>query len=374
MKLQGSHKFVIAVLATIGLVWAGYNGYAAMRLNGVKLDVIEPGRVNILAVNPAAGYRIIVANQVAYLAEVEGDFAAGDMDPSSEDVSAKSRLPLRELLETLQGDQEALGVLIMRLNNWNDVDFAKGTTVWRAEEIQKALDGDASLQAKLAQDLNVDLKGVPLDTVNIKSILEGIIVDVPVEVDVRVGGVTRKLVGRIQELYQPQFSLSLESRLRDLPPGEDNRSFVTGVYRELAIPIIENGAGEDVRASLANRISKTRLEELAWKPRQVLNNTVVLLNESHVTSASYKSYEVGQGQEACDVSIGLSDPGRMRLWKYSHENRGFQLMFIVDSVAIAAPVITTDLAESTVTIRRVPSKDLTADAVALINEILTEKK
>lgn len=374
MKLQGSHKFVIAVLATIGLVWAGYNGYAAMRLKGVKLDVIEPGRVNIVAVRPAAGYRIIVANQVAYLAEVEGDFAAGDMDPDSEDASTKSRLPLRELLQSLQGDEEALGVLVMRLNQWTDVDFAAGTTVWRAEDLKKALDGDKELEAKLTSDLNVDLNGVPLDTINTKSIFEGIIVDVPIRVEVRVGGVSRTLVGRAQELYQPQFCLSLESRLRSLAPGEDNTAFITGVYRELALPIIETGAGENVRGSLANRISETRLEELAWKPRQVLDNTVVLLNESHVTSASYSTYDAGQGREACDVSIGLTDAGRMRLWKYSHENKGFQLMFIVDSVAIAAPRITTDLAESTVTIRRVPSKDLTADAVALINEILTENK
>jgi hypothetical protein len=374
MRLQGSHKFIISVLAVIALVWVGYNGYASLRLRGVKLDVVEPGRVNILAVRPAAGYRIIVANQVAYLAEVEGDFAAGDMDPDSEDVSTKSRLPLRELLETLQGDEKALGVLVMRLNDWNDVDFASGTNVWRAEDLQKALDGDKELVAKLEGDLNVDLNGVPLGTINTKSILEGIIVDVPVRLDVTVGGKTKTLVGRAQELYQPQFCLSLEARMRDLVPSADNTSFITGVYRELAEPIIAAGTGENVRVSLTNRISQTRLDELAWKPRQVLDNTVVLLNESHLTSASYDSYEVGQGREACDVSIGLTDPGRMRLWKYSHDNKGFQLMFIVDSVALAAPKITTDLAESTVKIRRVPSKDLTADAVALINEILSENK
>ncbi len=374
MKLQGSHKFIIAVLAVIAFVWLGYNGYAAYRLSGVKLDTIEPGKVNIVAISPAAGYKIIVANQIAYLAQFDGDLEAGEMDPSAESVSNKSRLPLRELLETLQGNEKSLGVLLMRLNDWPDTDTAKGTTVWKAEDIEKALAGDKDLEAKLARDLNVDLKGVPLDSYSMKALVEGIIIDSPVSMVVKVGDATRTLVGRVEELYQPQFCIMVYQRIRERAPGKDSTQFIQGVYREVAVPLIEAGAGEDVRSSLANRISKNRLDKLTAKPRQVLDSTAILLNESHVTSAEYKSYDVGQGEEACDVSIGLTDAGRMRLWKYSHEHRGFQLLFIVDTIAIAAPRITTDLAESTVTIRRVPSKDLVADAIELLNEIITEKK
>ncbi len=374
MKLQGSHKFVAAVVAVILLVWLGYNGYAAYRLSGVVIDTIEPGRVNIVAVSPAAGYKIIVANQIAYLARVEGDLEAGDMDASSDSSSEKSRLPLRELLETLQGDEAALGVLVMRLNDWIVPDISRSTNVWKAEDIEKALGGDAELESRLVADLNVDLKGIPLDTIRVGALLEGIVIDIPITMEVNVGGSMRTMSARLQEVYQPRFSVKMEQRLRDVAPGKDTTAFIQGIYREEAVPIIEAGIGEDVRNSLKVRIDKDRTEPLKVLPSQVLTNTAILLNESHITSASYKTVEVGRGEEACDVSIGLTDRGRMRLWKYSHENKGFQLLFIVDSVAIAAPRITTDLAESTVTIRRVPSKDLVVDAIELLNEIMLEKK
>jgi hypothetical protein len=374
MKLQGSHMFIAAVVAVILIVWLGYKGYAAYRLSGVVIDTIEPGRVNIVAVSPAAGYKIIVANQVAYLAKVEGDLEAGEMEVGAETTSEKSRLPLRELLATLQGDESALGVLVMRLNDWIVPDISRTTKVWKAEDIEKALGGDAELESRLVTDLNVDLKGVPLDTIRMGALLEGIVIDIPITMDVNVGGTAKSMTARVQEVYQPRFGLQMEQRMRDVVPGKDTTALIQGIYQEEALPIVEAGAGEDVRRSLKVRIDKERTEALKVLPSQVLTNTDILLNESHVTSASYKTVDVGQGQEACDISIGLTDKGRMRLWKYSHENRGFQLLFIVDSVAIAAPLITTDLAESTVTIRRVPSKDLVADAIELLNEIMLEKK
>lgn len=372
MKFRGSHKFVIGVVAIVLAVWGGWQAYAWYRLKGVVIDTIEPGQVNIVAISPAAGYKIIVANQIAYLGKVEGDFGEEEIEATAEDVSNKSRLPLRELLQTLQGDEEALGVLIMRLNDWPDTDIAQGTKVWKAEDIQRALDGDEALAKELTEDLNVDLNGVPLGQVSMKAIQEGIIIDSPVPMQIKVGGQTKTMVGRVQELYQPRFSFSVLQRIRERPPGGELSSYLQGVYRELAEPIVAEGKGEDVAGSLRTRIGKRRMSDLTVTPRQVLDNTVILLNESHVTRADYESYEVGQGETACDVSIGLTEAGRMRLWKYSHENRGFQLLFIVDTVAIAAPRITTELAESTVTIRRVPSKDLVADAVALLNEIITE--
>ena len=107
---------------------------------------------------------------------------------------------------------------------------------------------------------------------------------------------------------------------------------------------------------------------------KVLDNTVVLLNEAHVTSAAFNTYDIGQNKTTNDITLGLSDDGRMRLWKYSHDHKGFQLLFVVDTVAIAAPRVSTELPESVATIRRVPSTDLVQDAGGLLNEILKEKK
>src|SRR6185503_17389451 len=114
-------------------------------------------------------------------------------------------------------------------------------------------------------------------------------------------------------------------------------SVLTGIYLEETKAQMDAGQAENVSNSLSNRIEPRRLARLTEAPRRVLENTTVLLNESHITSASYRNYDVGKGQTANDVTIGLTEEGRMHLWKYSHDNHGFQLLLLVDTIAIAAP-------------------------------------
>jgi hypothetical protein len=375
MRFQGSTKFIAVVLVGIVAVWAGFKIYANVRLSGIELTPIEPGRINIVAISPAVGYKIVVANQIAYLAKVEGGLEVGSMDSGSENLSGASRLPLRELIQTLQGDEAALGVLVMRINDMPETDTAATAKVWRSEDIQAALDGDKDMESRLVADLNVTLDGAPLDTINLDAIMGGgILIDFPVALDVRVGDVLTPLTGRVKEVYQPSFCSNVERRISERFKGAEDRAYIQGIYREEAQAIHDGARREDVRSSLSTRLSKDRSARLAVEPKKVLDNTHILLNESHITSASYKNYTVSDSETSNDISIGLTDAGRMRLWKYSHDNRGFQLLFVVDTIAIAAPRISTELAESTITINRVPSKELVADAVALLNEIISVKK
>ena len=372
MKIQGSWRFILFVLSVIVLCWAGWKGYSAYQLRDVKLTPIKPGAVNIVAISPRAGYRIIVANEIAYLAKTDQSGGDEKANYDNEGVANASRLPLRELLQTLQGDEKALGVLVMRLNDWPDTDTAARTPVWKAEDIRKAIDGDSGLLEKLVSNLNVDLSGMPLEKIDVRAINAGILIDSPVTMEVTVGEQRRTMTGRVQEFYQPQFCQLVASKLNER--FNPSAAFIEGTYRDLAKPIIEANQGEDVRKTLENKISAKRLDSLGELPLQVLDNTQILLNESYITSASFTNYDVGQGDTSNDVRIGLTEPGRMRLWKYSHDNQGFQLLFIVNTIALAAPRITTELAESNVVIRRVPSKELVADAIDTINGILTSEK
>ena len=370
MKIQGSHKVAITVVSIILIVWLSWTAYANFRLQGVVLSPIKPGRVNVVAISPRAGYRIVVANQIAYLAEVDVD-ADGSMEMGSDSLSNKSRLPLRELLQTLQGDESALGTLVERLNNWPETDLSPDAIVWTAEDIQSALDGDAELEAELVNDLNVEMDGTPLDRIDLTAIIEGIIIDSPVQMTIAVGDEMRTLVGRVREVYQPRFCRAVERRINERfnPPEE----YIKGVYMEEADRQFEAGGGEDVRASLLRKISPARLQGLTVRPEQVLENTIILLNEDYITSASYKSYDASRNQTFNDIAIGLTQEGRMRLWKYSRDKVGFQLLFIVDTIAIAAPTITTELAERTVYIRQVPSEVLVKDAVEVLNDAISER-
>jgi len=371
MNIRSSHKVAIFGFSGILLVWLSWNAYANAKLRGITLDPIEPGRVNIIAISPEAGYCIVVANQIAFLVEVPEGTVCGNMEMGVDSLSTRTRLPLRELLETLQGDEVALGTLTERLNEWSETDLSPQAKVWTAEDIRRALDGDAELEAKLVADLNVSLDGTPLGQIDLGAIIDGIIIDSPVEMTVPVGNEMRTLVGRVREVYQPQFCRAVWNRMRERfnPPEE----YIIGIYREEADKVAERGRGEDVRLSLANKIDTDRLQDLTIRPKLVLANTLVLLNEDHITSASFVSYDVDSKTTLNDITIGLTDVGRNRLWKYSHDNQGFQLLFVVDTIAIAAPKITTELVERTIKIRRVPSKELVEDAVQVLNDAISER-
>ena len=366
MKNFSSIKVAVIGFSILLAVWAGWRGYTEVRLSGFVLTPISPGVVNLVAISPEAGYKIIVAHQIAYLAEVGFDTDTGAMEAGADSVANAPRLPLKELLQTLQGNEEALGTLIERLNKWNETDIYMDSPVWRAEDIRLALDGDEELERKLIADLNVDLEGLPLDTIDIRAIRAGILIDSPVELTIRVGDKDRDMTARVQELYQPVFCRNVESRLERKFDWTDE--IVIGIYKEEAIPIIDAGSGEDVRRSLSNKISRDRLQSLTVKPLQILRKTEILINEDFIISASYKSYEASKGHVFSDISLRLTEEGRMRLWKYSHDNKGFQLLFIHDTIAIAAPVIENELAERTVTINAIPNKDLVEEAVAALQK------
>lgn len=371
MKITGSLKFVLSVLTVILVVWLGWKGYGAFQLRNVTLDPIEPGRINVMAISPASGYRIVVANQVAYLAKYEGGEEEHAMASGSESLANASRLPLRELIQTLQGDEKALGPLVMRLNEWADTDTSLYVKVWKQEDILEALNGNEEKRRSLENDLNVTLEGKPLPTINVGNIVEGIMIDSPVTMDVQVGGVTRTLTGRVQELYQPQFCREVETEIdKEFNPSD---AAITGIYREIAQQMQSSNKHEDVARSLQRKIDPARLAGLTEPVNKVLKNTVVLLNESHIEAARFENYEIGANKTTNDIHFDLTNPGRLRLWKYSRENTGFQLLFVVDSIAISAPRVKTELPEKAATIRQVPSKRLVADAVELLNEIIKEK-
>ena len=115
------------------------------------------------------------------------------------------------------------------------------------------------------------------------------------------------------------------------------------------------------------RISPDRAADLAAKPQRVLENAAVILNDDQIISASAKTYKANK-RELTDITINLTDEGRDRLWKYSHDRQGFQLLLVVDGIAIAAPRISHELSQRDVTISQLPDASLAEEAVDLMNK------
>lgn len=358
MKINPSIAAAVTGVLALGLAYGGWRAYNAVQLSGYTPTPVKPGRVTLIGIDTNAGYKIIVANEVAQLAEVQ----ERHKDSQDDDPKNLRRIPIREFLKSLQGDVPSLGRLVMSLNRINEEELIGAHAVWKAEDIRKALDGDAALRTKLETDLHVSLKGVPPPEIRKSVLLGGIVIESPVKVKVPIEGKVQTLEARITEPYMSKFGHQMEKVIgeRFNPTDQD----IAVLYQAYAAQTSKGQAFyEDVEASLRTLIDPSRLEKYAEKPEQLLKSATVLINESHITDASYREWESGDRKQYADITVRVTNDGKMRLWKYSDAKNDFQLMFIVNDVALAAPRITSVLNRDDVTIAQLPNRGLAKDAV-----------
>jgi hypothetical protein len=325
-----------------------------------------PGRVNIVGIDPGAGYQIIVANQMAQLVQASGGFGpseTGDAGPTSGAI--KKRIPVKELLEVIHGDSKAVGPFVMNLNglseneNWPPI-----RVVWTAENLKLAMGGDKTLKAKLESDLNVHLDGTPLPTLRIGALENGIIMDYPVVVKVSVDGKVRSVTGRVQEPYKPLFCQNVEAQYKDKQVTRDD---IVGYYatEEEALKTDPRLIDDPVKV-IGDHIDPKNAQELAAAADRVLASAVVVVNDRFITSASHESYDTAAGK-MFDLTIRLNDEGRRRLWKYSQDRVGSHLLLVSDGIPIAAPIIAHELSQGELTITQMQDEGLLKDAEAVLN-------
>ena len=130
-------------------------------LRNEHFSPVAPGRVNLVGINPGAGYQIIIANDVAQLIVSQGGFGAKETEAGgATEGSIKKRVPMREMLGVLRGDGSKLGPFVMKMNDQDKEDEWPPIRVdWTKADLDKAIAGDPKLKAKLEHDLNVHLDG-----------------------------------------------------------------------------------------------------------------------------------------------------------------------------------------------------------------------
>lgn len=369
---NGPRKSTQIAVGFFSLVFVGYFGYAKITdamIMGIKFDELKPAKVNLVGIDTAKGYGIRVANQMAQLIEgVDYDFQSrGAGDESATEGTGKRRIPIREMLDSLKGDEKALGQLVMIMNDKQENDRWPPVRVyWQSADLQKALDGDPVLAKKLEQDLNIKLDGTPLSSLRIASLENGIIVRSPVKVKVRVAGEDKVLTGTVDQPYRPKLMLEVEKQYAEKPNA--NQTDQMGYYLTESKKVLDNQSRrEDVRKSLMTMISDEQLRPLAERPEQILASAKVVVNENFVSKAFYTSKKGPNGADIHDLTIQLTDEGRKRLWQYSKKKVGTQLLLIVDGIAIAAPQISHELSQGELTITKLPDEVLVREAVDGIN-------
>lgn len=367
MKLRKSTQIAIGFVAVVAGVYFGYHKWADAQAFATKLDPILPKKVNIIGIAPGRNYQIIVANQVAALTYGESaSFEAPDKDSEAGETTGRKRVPIRELVLSLQGDREAFTKLLMKMNDLQEETLPPEDRIWDAEDVRKALAGDAALADRLTKALNVTFDGQPLRTLDRGALFDGIVIRTPITMTVTVGGKATELVGYVRQPYRPGLMRSLEKQIEE--KGDLNDGVLGGYYRELAQPIWDGEQkGENVRGQLESRIAPRELKQLEAGPRRIIESAEFVINEDHIRNATYE--EVGSGRDRrFNLRLDLTEEGRLRLWQYSRKpgKLGSQLLLVVDGIPIAAPQVDTELSGGQVTIKGLPDETLVKDAVNLL--------
>ncbi|MBX3118038.1 MAG: hypothetical protein KF784_03165 [Fimbriimonadaceae bacterium] len=353
-KIRPATKIAIGFVVIVVALFFGYRSYNVWRVSGLSFEPIAPARVNLVGVDTGVGYHIVVANNMAQLVRGANPGMKHDTDynaESSAQDAEKKRVPMRELLESLQGNEKSLSRFVMVMNDLNEGELPPQPAIWKAEDIRKALDGDAELIAKLQHDLNVKLDGTPMDTMTVKAVEEGIVIDAPVVVNVQVGNTKKAITARILQSYTPTFIQNVQRRYQGKNYTVDQ---IVGYYSAMAKDILEaRTPKENVRGSLEANISEARSKALAERPELILSSANVIINEKLISDARMTERKLSDGRTVYDIDLDLTEEGRMRLWQYSLNRVGAQLLFIWDGNAIAAPAVQHELSQTTVTVKGV---------------------
>ncbi len=369
-------QIAIAFVVLILGAYFGYQAYASRVIDGKKFSEIEPGKVTLLGVDAGGqGYKIIVSNEIAQLVQVSSDkFDAPDQGMGGDDetdATDKRHVPLKEMIESLQGDSKALSELVVAMND--DLrkareDIPPDPVIWTADDLKKAMAGDKALTTKFIHDTNTDFNGKPADFINVTALYSGIVIDIPVPVKVAVKGVEQTLTAHVQVPFRTQFTTKVEKSISEKvkTPNPTNDE-IKGFY--LAEAQKEKGKSqeqENVAKSIQVRIADDVVKGYAEAAERVLAKTKIILNEDFIQDAHKDTVETDQGKTLYDLVLNLTDEGRDRLWQYSRHRVGTQLLLVVNGVAIAAPKVRHELAQSQVSITQMVDPDLVDDAVTTI--------
>jgi hypothetical protein len=364
-KFRTSSKIAIGFAAIAVAGFYGYRYATYYALGREHFAPLMPGDVNVVGLDTSKGYHIVIENRIAKLIlGGGGDFEAPKDDKALEAGGGERKfIPIKDMLAALQGSVAGLSYFVERLNDITDTDLPPDAPLWKMEDIEKALKGDQALKQKLIRDLNTNLDGTPLDTVRTGALFNGVVVDVAVPLQVQLGGDKRIIQARVKRPYKTAFMTRVENAVSD--------KFATPevIAKEYAAVAAELKSGQFQKENIPDRLRwfNEGLYEFAKMPQAILNSITPVINENQITGARFETQK-NANTLTYTLIINLTDEGVKRLWQFSHNRIGDQLLFTVRGVAISAPRIEHGLSDREVRISGLTDDSLVEDAVATINE------
>lgn len=365
MKQRASTKIAIGFVALVAATIGGTRAYTVYKLKNVELNPIETTDFCLLAIEKDAGVSVLVANRMAQLVELDGAFEnVGSTEGGAQGGSIKRRIPVKELLRVLDGDGTAIDYFVNRMKDSSEEDAASDNApIWTVEDINKAFDGDSALKKKLEFDLNSDLNGTPLPTINISSFQLGIQVSVPVKLQVpnlkgsMVQG--QKLIPfRVKSMLE--FSKRMEQKFYDKASIQPEYAGFLAEYKA------KGDKPEDIKSTIDSIEKRATSSTELKKVERITRNSKVIANKSMVQSAEFEKV-VHNGNTSYTLKLKLNDQAVQRLWKFSSEG-GERLLVVAKGVPIAAAKISSALNTSEVEINQVADERLVQSVIEIFRK------
>ncbi len=355
--MRTSTKIALGFVLVAAGLWTGYQLYSSSRSGAIKWVDLQPGRLNLLGISEHSNFYPIHSNKLVYL--VEGVV-------KSESKADGRKIPLHDVLETLQGNTEALSKLSNFIFKIDPDKFPHKAVIWTFPQVQKALNGDQQLSAQLENDLNIKLDGTPLPHIKQKAFENGILIQTPITVAVpALKG--QQLKGYILEPYRPLFAKHLERRLQKCI--QINPKTLQENYHAI---LRSPSKQENVMQSLQHYVSSKRIQNNSKLVERFLQNFKIILTEKFILSANNIHDKAYQSSRYSYLKLKLSNEGYMRLWKYTRDHKDAKLLLTFDGVGVASPELKGELLHPEITLTSLPNQKLTATIISMIQQANTQ--
>ncbi len=307
--------------------WAGYKFYPKWKLHSFEWEPVQPGQLNLIALPRNAPFGIISSNHTVSLIENPDRL-----------YSYEKKIPLKEILETLQGNPKALTKLAMFSMQIDETKILHQKNIWDIRSIDQALSGHPTFIQKLENDLNMKLDGTPLPYIQKSAVENGILIKLPLAVTIPSARGNQPLTSYILEPYKPKLIKNLEKKLQThfvISP-----KILKETYQNVAKPsFLDPFKREDIKRHLQNSISSYRIQQISISTEKFLNLFQIIFTEKFVDSANYSFHNKDPDQKISELTLKLNHEGQMRLLHYIQKNKGTKFLFTLDGIGIISSTL-----------------------------------
>ena len=249
--MRASSKIALSFSILAIIFWAGYKLYPTWKLHSFEPKSLVPGHLNFISFSENAPFQMISSNHTISIIN-------HPKKNQTQTYQHQKKIPLKEVIETLQRHPKALERLAMFFMHQDESKMPFQQIIWDIPSLHQALSGHPLLTQRLENDLNVKLDGTPLPYIRKSAYENGIVIKIPLSITIHSASGNQTLNSFISEPYKPNLIKNLEKKLGQhliITP-----QILKKTYQSF---FPDTSKRENVKRSLQHRISSDRVQHLS---------------------------------------------------------------------------------------------------------------